>query len=193
MEEKGVKTLAGALTALIPLPGLRRRLRRRLVRWLFTVGPRRRAKSFGPHSFATGRCVLTRSTSVGDWTGLGGVSVFGGGEVTIGDHVSTGPGLVIQTQNHDYEGEALPYGKGFVCKPVTIGDCAWIGMNVMLLPGTKIGEGAIVQMGSVVHGEIPPCAIAGGNPAKVFAWRDRAHYDELKSKGAFLKGGSMRK
>ena len=186
-EAEAVKALALLLTAPIPVARLRKKCRRRLLRWLFTLGPRRRAKSFGPHSFATGRCVLSRRTVVGDCTGLGGMVVLGGGEVTIGDHVSTGPGLVVQTQNHDYEGETLPYGRAFVCKPVTIGDCAWIGMNVMLLPGTKIGEGAIIQAGSVVHGEIPPCAIAGGNPAKVFAWRDRAHYEELKAKGAFMR------
>ena len=181
-----MKALVSFLAALIPLPGLRRKFRRRLLSWAFTYGPRRRAKSFGPHSFATGRCVLSKHTIVGDGSGLGGVLVYGDGDVKIGDYVSIGPGLVIQTQNHDYEGEALPYGRRFICKPVLIDDCAWIGMNVMLLPGTHIGEGAIIQMGSVVHGEIPPCAIAGGNPAKVFAWRDRAHYDELKSQQRFL-------
>ena len=43
-----------------------------------------------------------------------------------------------------------------------------IGSNVTILPGTTIGEGAIIQAGAVVHGEIPPCAIVGGNPAKDF-------------------------
>ena len=66
-----------------------------------------------------------------------------------------------------------------------IDDCVWIGSNVIILPGTHIGEGAIIQAGSVVHGEIPPMAIAGGNPAKVFASRDRRHYEELKAKGRF--------
>ena len=182
-----MKFLASLLTFFVPVPRLRKRWRRMLATWLFTAGPRRRAKSFGKHSFATGRCVLSKNTSIGDWTGLGGVVVLGGGGVTIGNHVSTGPGLVIQTQNHIYEGETLPFGPGFVCKPVEIGDCAWIGMNVTILPGTKIGEGAIIQMGSVVHGVIPACAIAGGNPAKVFAWRDKAHYAELKKKGMFLR------
>ena len=181
-----MKTLVLLITALMPLPRLRRKFRRRLLRWLFTYGPRRRSKAFGQHSFATGRCVLSRNTIVGDWTGLGGVVVYGDGDVTIGDHVSIGPGLVVQTQNHDYEGEALPYGDRFIRKSVTIGDCVWIGMNVMLLPGTKIGEGAIIQMGSVVHGEIPPCAIVGGNPAKVFAWRDKEHYRQLKAEGRFI-------
>lgn len=58
------------------------------------------------------------------------------------------------------------------------------------IPGTKIGEGAIIQAGSVVHGEIPPCAIAGDNPAKVFAWRDKEHYEKLKSQGAYFATNS---
>ena len=184
-----MKILVLIISALIPVPRLRKKFRRRFLRWIFTYGARRRAMSFVSHSFATARCVLSKNTVVGDWTGLGSVVVYGDGDVTIGDHVSIGPGLVVQTQNHDYEGESLPFGRGFIHKSVSIGNCAWIGMNVMLLPGTRIGEGAIIQMGSVVHGEIPPCAIAGGNPAKVFAWRDKAHYEDLLSNHRFLKGG----
>ncbi len=55
----------------------------------------------------------------------------------------------------------------------------------MILPGTKIGEGAIIQGGAVVHGEIPPYAIAGGNPAKVFKYRDIEHFKKLKAEGKF--------
>ena len=50
----------------------------------------------------------------------------------------------------------------------------------------QIGEGAIIQGGSVVHGEIPPCAIAGGNPAKVFKYRDIEHYNKLKNEKKFF-------
>ena len=56
---------------------------------------------------------------------------------------------------------------------------------MILLPGTTIGDGAIIQAGSVVHGEIPPLAIAGGNPAKVFAWRDKEKYDAHFAAGRF--------
>ena len=58
----------------------------------------------------------------------------------------------------------------------------WIGARVVILPGTVIGEGAIVQAGAVVHGKIPPLSIVGGNPAKVFAQRDEIHYRNLKTK-----------
>ena len=70
-------------------------------------------------------------------------------------------------------------------KDVTIDDFVWLGSRVTILPGTKIGEGAIIQAGSVVHGEIPPYAIAGGNPAKVFKYRDIEHFKKLKAEGRF--------
>ena len=103
----------------------------------------------------------------------------------IADHAHFGPEVLILTQNHDYEGDALQYGKRFVLKDVEIGEAAWIGARVTILPGTRIGEGAIIQAGAVVHGDIPPCAIAGGNPAKVFAWRDKEHFAALKEQGRF--------
>ncbi len=39
-------------------------------------------------------------------------------------------------------------------------------MNAMIMPGVKIGEGAIVAAGSVVVKDVPPYTIVGGNPAK---------------------------
>lgn len=47
------------------------------------------------------------------------------------------------------------------------------------------GEGAIIQAGAVVVKDIPPYAIAGGNPAKVFKYRDKEHYETLKAQGKF--------
>ena len=175
------KVIAFVATVLIPSKKIRKGLRMKVLRALFTLKARKRAGSFGKNTKAVGPCVFSKRTFVGEGTLLGGIVVLGGGEVRIGNHVSTGPGLIIQTQNHEYEGDNLPYTNNcFVRKNVIIDDCVWIGMNVSILPGTHIGEGAIIQMGSVVHGNIPPCAIAGGNPAKVFAWRDKARYEKLK-------------
>ncbi len=44
-------------------------------------------------------------------------------------------------------------------------------MNAMIMPGVKIGEGAIVAAGSVVVKDVPPYTIVGGNPAKVIKQR----------------------
>lgn len=154
--------------------------------YLKAFSVRRKARRVGETILLRGDVRVSSKTVIGNGCVINGMRVYGDGETIIGDHCSFGPGLIIQTQNHDYDkGDTLPYGKGFVYKPVKIDDCVWIGMNVTLLPGTHIGEGAIIQAGSVVHGEIPPLAIAGGNPAKVFASRSKDHYDELKAKRSF--------
>ena len=66
-----------------------------------------------------------------------------------------------------------------------IGDNVWLGTRVIILPGVKIGEVAIIQAGSVVVNSIPCCAIAGGHPAKAFNYRDKEHYYKLKEEIKF--------
>lgn len=47
-----------------------------------------------------------------------------------------------------------------------IEDGVWIGMRSLLLPGIRIGEGAIIGTGSIVTKDVAPYTIVGGNPAK---------------------------
>ena len=54
-----------------------------------------------------------------------------------------------------------------------------------MLPGTEIGDGCIIQAGSVVHGKIPPLSIIGGNPAKTFSYRNKEHYEKLVQENKF--------
>lgn len=92
---------------------------------------------------------------------------------------------MIITDTHNYEGEAIPYDKTVISKEVVIEDNVWLGNRVIVLPGVTIGEGAIIQAGSVVVSDIPKYAIAGGHPAKVFKYRDIDHYEKLKKEGKF--------
>ena len=52
-----------------------------------------------------------------------------------------------------------------------VGHDVWLGYRTLVMPGVSIGHGAIVAAGSVVTGDIPPYAIAGGNPAQVIRMR----------------------
>lgn len=52
-----------------------------------------------------------------------------------------------------------------------IGNDVWIGYEALVLPGAKIGNGAIVGARAVVTGTIPPYAIAAGNPARIIRMR----------------------
>lgn len=62
--------------------------------------------------------------------------------------------------------EELPY-KG----DTHIGNDVWIGYDTLIMPGVTIGDGAVIASRSVVVNDIPPYAIAGGNPAKVIKER----------------------
>lgn len=55
--------------------------------------------------------------------------------------------------------------------PLTIGNDVWIERRALILPGTTIGDGAVVVAGSVASGNIPPYAIFEGNPAKFVRYR----------------------
>ena len=52
-----------------------------------------------------------------------------------------------------------------------IGNDVWIGRESVILPGVKIGDGAIVAACSVVSRDIPPYAVFGGNPARLVKMR----------------------
>jgi acetyltransferase-like isoleucine patch superfamily enzyme len=60
-----------------------------------------------------------------------------------------------------------PGGPQIEPRPVDIGDGAWLAARVTVLPGSRIGAGAVVAAGSVVSGEIPDGALAGGIPARI--------------------------
>lgn len=54
---------------------------------------------------------------------------------------------------------------------VIIGNDVWIGHGVIVLPGLKVGDGAVLAAGAVVTKEVPPYTIVGGVPAKVIRAR----------------------
>ncbi|WP_276320493.1 acyltransferase [Corallincola luteus] len=113
------------------------------------------------------------------------MKIQGFGEVIIGNNFHSGPELLMITDVHNYESTKIPYDDTYIVKNITIEDNVWIGTRVIILGGVTIGEGAIIQAGSVVVKDIPPNAIAGGHPCTVFSTRNKKHYSELKKAKAF--------
>jgi acetyltransferase-like isoleucine patch superfamily enzyme len=108
------------------------------------------------------------------------------GGITIGRYFHPARGLTIFTSNHNYRaGRKLPYDEVDLLEPVVIGDFVWCGANVTIVPGVKIGDGAIIGAGSVVASDVPALAIVGGAPAKVIGARDADDYQRLLSEQAF--------
>lgn len=156
---------------------------RKFLRWIYTSRTKRKVKSYGKNLRVNRFSSIGPNVYLGDNVNFNGMSIQGSGKVTIGSQFHSGRDCLMISQNHNYEGELIPYDATAICKDITIGDNVWLGDRVIVLGGAVIGEGAIIQAGSVVVGEIPPCAIAGGHPAKVFKYRDIEHYNKLKAEG----------
>ena len=136
-----------------------------LLRSYYTRRVARRVVKHGANLRCNGKCTITGHVTLGDNVNFNGMHILGAGTVTIGDNFHSGTECMMITQNHNYEGEAIPYDHTYV--------------------KITIGEGAIVAAGAVVCKDVPPCAIVGGNPAKVIKYRDQAHYESLKAAGRF--------
>lgn len=158
---------------------------RKIRQKFYTARVRRQCASAGVDLRVNGRSTVGKNTYLGDHVNFNGMLILNG-ECRIGNYFHSGRGCQILNQNHDYEGKCIPYDDQTVYKKVTIEDCVWLGNNVIIVGNAHIGEGAIIQAGSVVTGDIPKCAIAGGNPAKVFKYRDIEHYEQCKADGKFF-------
>lgn len=87
--------------------------------------------------------------------------------VTIGAYALIGPYCYIASTNHRFERRDIPIQQqGFTTAPVTIGEDAWLGTQVVVLPGVTIGKGAIIGAGSVVTRDVPAYEIWAGVPAR---------------------------
>lgn len=163
-----------------------RKMFKMFKRKYFKMLAMRRIKSVGEGVCINHKCYFTKNTIIGNNCHFNGMKISGRGSVTIGDNFHSGEDILIIAQNHNYDnGKRLPYDETYILKDVSIGKNVWIGSKVLILPGTEIGDGAIIQAGSVVHGKVPALSICGGNPAKVFKYRDEEHYYKLESEGLY--------
>ena len=108
-----------------------------------------------------------RQVTVGDNSGLG-IDCELIGHVDIGRNVMMGPRVTILTQNHNFLDTSVPMieqGRA-ESRPVVVEDDVWIGLGAIILPGTRIGRGAVVAAGAVVTKSVDPWTIVGGNPAR---------------------------
>lgn len=105
---------------------------------------------------------LGKDTIIGDHAFLDGRD-----KLIIGDHVDIASEVMIYNSEHDLNSEAFHA----VTAPVTIEDYVFIGPRVIILPGVKIGKGAVVAAGAVVTKDVPEFTIVGGVPAQVIGER----------------------
>ncbi|MCM1495512.1 MAG: acyltransferase [Bacteroides sp.] len=143
-------------------------------------------KSCGENLKVNFKSSVTNKTVLGKHVNFNGMCIEGEGDVVIGDYFHSGKECIILTSNHNYDsGTSIPYDDTYIHKSVKIGNFVWLGTRVIILGGVTIGDGAIIQAGSVITKDVPAGAIAGGAPAKVFKQRDMEHFNQLLKEKRF--------
>lgn len=155
---------------------------------IFYYGFGSRFKKFGKQNHIHYPCRITgvSEIEIGNNVHINrGAFIRGDGGLKIGDNVHIARDLIIYTVNHNYEGESLPYDSTNIKKQVIIEKNVWIGIRVTIVPGVKIGEGAIIGAGSVITRDVPPLAIVGSGEQKILKYRNEDHYRLLEKKGIY--------
>jgi len=161
-------------------------IKKAFIRFIYTNKIKLQASKVGRELRVNGPSSVGPNTILGDNVNFNGMRIEGRGNVHIGNNFHSGPECLMITSNHNFDsGNAVPYDSSYIHKDITIEDNVWFGTRVIILGGVTIGEGAIIQAGSVVVNDIPQYGIAGGSPAKVFKYRDSEHYEKLKSEKLF--------
>ena len=113
------------------------------------------------NSYVYGNVKVGKNTWIGPFTILEGT-----GGLTIGDNCSISAGVQIYT--HNSVKWAVSNGKEkYEHKPVSIGNCCFIGPNSIIKNGISVCEHSIVGAGSFVNKNVEPYSIVAGNPAKL--------------------------
>lgn len=102
--------------------------------------------------------------------------------IRTGDDVSMGPEASILSLGHDPQSPEFNDRGG----EVIIGDRVWIGYRAIILPGVKIGSGAVIGAGSVVTKDVAPFTIVAGNPARKIGERNPNLIYQLNYNPSFL-------
>jgi maltose O-acetyltransferase len=143
------------------------RVRARLYRW---AGCRVASKAMllGTLDVRGPQPAWQRRLSIGEGAFLTtGISIVLDGNCSIGRNVTISPGVTIHTGTHQVGPSERRCDPAAIGKDIVIDDGAWICMNVLILPGVRVGKGAVVAAGSVVVSDVPDNAFVAGNPAVV--------------------------
>ena len=93
------------------------------------------------------------------------------GSIFIGDDVLFGPEVMLTAATYNFRHGSPVATQTMQEQDIHIGNDVWLATRVIVLPGTRIGDGSIIAAGSVVKGDIPAMSIVAGTPGKVVSQR----------------------
>lgn len=120
----------------------------------------------GAYSYIGNDCKVF-STEIGKFCSIADDCFLGGAQHPI-DHVSTSP---VFHKGRNIMGVNFAFHDDPPADKIHIGNDVWIGASSLIKSGIRIGDGAIIAMGSVVTHDVPAYAIVGGTPAKIIRYR----------------------
>lgn len=95
----------------------------------------------------------------------------GHGRIVIGDNALFGPAVLVTAANYRFDDGSPVAAQAMDEADIRIGSDVWVGAYAVILPGTTIGDRAIIGAGAVVAGPVPPGAVMAGVPARRLRWR----------------------
>ncbi len=106
---------------------------------------------------------------IGDRVRMNQTSITAVEHVSIGEAVGLARGVFISDHSHGFDDPHVAVRDQPLARiaPVRIGAGAWLGQNVVVMPGVTIGEGAVIGANSVVTHDVPARTVAAGAPARV--------------------------
>lgn len=108
-------------------------------------------------------CTYPWKLSIGDRSWIGDdVVLYSLERIDIGADAVVSQRAYLCTGSHDHSDPAF----GLVVKPIRIGDCAWVAIDALIMPGVSVGEGALVAARSLLTRDAAPWTIYRGQPAK---------------------------
>lgn len=128
-------------------------------------------KHIGKHSYSSHDLYIKdpKRITIGSFVSIGANVRIGHGTHPM-NYLTTSPYLYLDWL--DYKTKQTPsHNEYMIMQPIYIGNDVWIGDKVWIKNGITVGDGAIIGACSVVTHDIPPYAIAIGNPAKILKYR----------------------
>lgn len=133
------------------------------------------SRNYGYHAnmYSTVKLMADREGAtilIGDNTRINGACLHAYNRIEIGKNCLIAANVqIIDASGHElaFDNPSNRINTSSEGKPIYIEDNVWIGLNAIVLPGVRIGQGSIIGANTVVSKDVPPMVVFAGNPGSV--------------------------